>query len=400
MDNITDKGLHRRVKLHVSAKEHVFFAIVQPGFEHTLASEMMSAGLKVRPELIEGGVEFSGRIDDLFRACLMLRGASRIVMRLGTFRSAQFHQLEKDVSDFPWELFLPCGCRPVFRTTASKSMIWHTDKLEGIISSKIAERMSLHSKPESFSATPPAITQTLIIRNHKDRCSISLDASKALLHKRCGEKFISTAPLRETTAALILMEAGIGNYDVLVDPMCGSGTFSVEAAGIFSGALPSADREFPFFAWPCFRRNHFEYMKKTLGGELKSLSGKSVITGDIDPKAVDIAKRNVPVYLSDFIKPVVQDFFSLKSDSAEEKRVLVVLNPPYGKRIDQGNTALLYRQIGEKLQGDFPHCGYAVIVPGTEAEQAFNCRYDRKVLFMNGGIRVAVLFCETVAVKL
>ncbi len=392
MDNITDRGLHRRVKLHVLAKEHVYFAIVQPGFEHTLASEMMSAGLKVRPELIEGGVEFSGKIDDLFKACLLLRGASRIVMRLGTFRSAQFHQLEKDVSEFPWELFLPCNCKPVFRTTASKSMIWHTDKLEEIISSKIAERMSLHSKPEYFNAPAPAALQTLIIRNHKDRCSISLDSSGALLHKRSGGKNVTAASLRETTAALILMEAGIRDYDVLADPMCGSGTFSIEAAGIFNGTVPSAERDFPFFVWPCFRRNHFEYMKKTLTGEMKSLPGKSVVTSDVDPVTVDVARSNVPGELSDFVKPEVQDFFSLKIDSAENKKVLVVLNPPYGKRIEQGNTVQLYRKIGEKLQGDFAHCGYAVIVPGTEAEQAFNCRYDRKVLFMNGGIRVAVLF--------
>lgn len=392
MDNITDKGLHRRVKIHVSAKEHLYFAIVQPGFEHTLASEMMLIGLKVRPELIEGGVEFSGKIDDLFRACLSLRGASRIVMRLGTFRSAQFHQLEKDVSDFPWELFLPCGSSPVFRTTASKSMIWHTDKLEGIISSKIAERMSLHSKPEYFNSPAPEETQTLIIRNHKDRCSISLDASGALLHKRAGGKLVTAAPLRETTAALILMEAGIRDYDILADPMCGSGTFSIEAAGIFNGSIPSADRDFPFFAWPCFRRNHFEYMKKTLAGEIKSLSGKSVVTSDIDPAAVNAAKSNVPGDLSDIVKPEVQDFFLLKIDSAEDKKVLVVLNPPYGKRIDQGNIGQLYRKTGEKLQGDLAHCGYAVIVPGIEAEQAFNCRYDRKVLFMNGGIRAAVLF--------
>ena len=392
MENITDKGLRRRVKFHVSAKEHVYFAIVQPGFEHTLAAEMRSIGLKVRPELIEGGVEFSGKTDDLFKACLMLRGASRIVIRLGTFRSAQFHQLEKDVSEFPWELFLPCNCKPVFRTTASKSMIWHTDKLEGIISSKIAERMSLHSKPEYFNSPAPAAVQTLIIRNHKDRCSISLDASGALLHKRSGDKHVTAAPIRETTAALILMEAGIKDYDVLVDAMCGSGTFSLEAAGIFSGMFAAAEREFPFFDWPCFKRNHFEYMKKNLAGEEKSLNGKSIITCDVNPLAVDVAEKNVPDGFSDFIKPEVQDFFSLKIDYTEDKRVLVVLNPPYGKRIDQGNTVQLYGKIGEKLQGDFAHCGYAVIVPGIEAEQAFNCRYDRKVLFMNGGIRVAVLF--------
>ena len=392
MDNITDRGLARRVKIHVSAREHVYFAIVQPGFEHTLAAEMTSIGLNVSPEFIEGGVEFTGRTDDLFRACLMLRGASRIVMRLASFRSSEFYKLEKDIAEFPWELYLPCGCKPLFRTTASKSMIWHTDKLEGILSEGINLRMSQHSKPEYFASPAPGITQTLIIRNHKDRCSVSLDASGPLLHKRSGEKQVTAAPLRETTAALILMEAGIRDYDVLADPMCGSGTFSLEAAGIFSGSIPAAEREFPFSAWPCFRHKHFEYMKRTLSADGGHLSGKTIVACDIDPVAVEAAKRNVPDWFADYVRPEVMDFFSLKIDNAEDRKVLVVLNPPYGKRITSGDTLDLYRRIGERFNGDLGHCGYAVIIPGVEAERAFNCRYDRKVLFMNSGIRVAALF--------
>ena len=392
MDNLADRGLRRRVKIHVSAKEHVYFAVVQPGFEHTLAAEMSSMGLNVSPEKIEGGVEFTGRIDDLFRACLSLRGASRVVMRLASFRSSVFHKLEKDIEEFPWELYLPCNCRPVFRTTASKSMIYHTEKLEGIIAEGINRRMSLHSMPEFFSRPAPEIPQTLIIRNYRDRCAISLDASGALLHKRCGEKHVTAAPLRETTAALILMEAGIKGYDVLFDPMCGSGTFSLEAAGIFSGALPAAEREFPFFAWPCFRPRHFAYMKTTLAGKGGDMSGRLIITSDADPDAVEAACRNVPDRLKDYVKPEVMDFFNLREDAAAGKRALVVLNPPYGKRIDQSNTISLYKITGEKLRGEFSGCGYAVIVPGVEAERAFACGHHRKVLFMNGGIRVAVLF--------
>ena len=392
MDNITDSGLRRRVKMHVSAKEHVYFAVVQPGFEQTLSEEMKSLGLGVCGEFIEGGVEFAGRTDDLYKACLSLRGASRIVMRLGTFRSDSFIRFEKEITDFPWELYMPWGAYLQFRTSASKSMIWHTGKMEGIISRCIASRMSQHSKREYFHSQADGMPQTLIIRNYRDRCAISLDASGQFLHRRTGEKHIAAAPLRETTAALILLEAGIRGYEVLVDPMCGSGTFSLEAAGIYSGALPAAERDFPFFGWPCFKRNHFEYLKRTIAGEDGPLSGRSIITCDIDPKAVEIARHNVHDVLRNFVLPEVKDFFDLQSDIADGKRALLVLNPPYGKRIENGSTVRLYEKIGRKLRGDFTGCGFAVIVPGVEAEQALACGYDRKVLFMNGGLKVAVLF--------
>jgi len=74
------------------------------------------------------------------------------------------------------------------------------------------------------------------------------------------------------------------------------------------------------------------------------------------------------------------------------KKALIVLNPPYGKRIREADLLSSYKNIGIKLKSDFKNCGYAVIAPGVEAEQALALDFDRKIKFMNGGIMAAVLF--------
>lgn len=390
-DRITDSGLRRRVKQHVIGKEHVFFASVQPGFEKTISGELKSLGMNISDEYIEGGVEFTGHIDDCFTACMASRTASRILMRIATFRAHDFFELERSIRSFPWELYLDPEFPVGFSITSRKSMIYHTGKMQEIFEKEIPGSYHFAS-PESDGSGISG--QTLFIRNYRDICTVSIDASGDSLYKRGAKSFTGTAPIRETLAALILLEAGISGYDLLMDPMCGSGTFSIEGASIFTGTPPNAERTFPFMNWPSFKENNYLYLKKKILGRIISpeFSGKRIITSDIDPEEVKIATANIPGIFSGMISPVTEDFFSLKPEITEGKETLIVLNPPYGKRIEEKDIPGFYKKIGDKLRGDFSDCGYAVIVPGDDAEKALSIDYSRKIPFMNGGIRAAVLF--------
>jgi len=396
-NDIKDKSLARRVKEHVIGKEHLFFAVVQPGFEDTAKREFLSMGFSVSPDFIEGGIEFSGRIDDCCRACIMTRTSSRIVMRLGRFRSERFNLLEKDIAAFPWELYIPLSGEIRFRASAKKSMIYHTGKLEEIFARGISARLKPYKADISLngeeSPGDPAVS-TLILRNDNDLCHVSLDASGEFLYKRGSREFVTKAPLRESTAALILLEAGITNYDRILDPMCGSGTFSMEAAGILTSSPAAAERRFAFMWWPCFKENNFLHIKKgciskTLPpGMIKA----EIVTSDIDEKAVAVAKMNCRALFPGLLNPEVINFFDIKPLRNKEIKTLIVMNPPYGKRIVEKDTPAFYREIGRKIKKDFKDCGAAIIVPGEEAERALGIQYNRKKLFMNGGIRSAILF--------
>ncbi len=311
------------------------------------------------------------------------------MMRIATFRAHDFFELERSIRSFPWELYLNPDLPADFSITSRKSMIYHTGKLREIFEKEIPGDFRLHN-----SAGDADPGQTLFIRNFRDTCTVSIDASGESLYKRGVRRLTGAAPMRETLAALILLEAGIMNYDILLDPMCGSGTFSSEGASIFTGTPPNADRNFPFMNWPSFKENNFLYIKKKILEERNKagISGRRIITSDIDAGEVETAASNVPGIFSGLINPVEADFFSLSPEILDSRKTLIVLNPPYGKRIRERDITGFYKEIGIKLKTDFNNCGYAVIAPGVEAENALALEYSRKIPFMNGGIRAAVLF--------
>ncbi|HOQ12854.1 MAG: Ribosomal RNA large subunit methyltransferase L [Spirochaetes bacterium ADurb.Bin218] len=390
-DRITDKGLKRRIKQHVIALEHKFFASVQPGFEQTLSRELSSFGLSVSPDYIEGGVEFTGDLSSCYRACMLSRTASRIIMRIAEFKSHNYFELERNIRNFPWELYITKDTPIDFSISSSNSMIYHTGKLKEIFQKNIKERLG---EDLLFFDGDYTSSLTLLVRNYKNIATVSIDASGEFLYKRGIKIYAGKASLRETLASLILLEANLNDYDVLLDPMCGSGTFSIEAALIWTKTPPNIDRAFPFRLWPSFKERNFNYVKSEILKEViaPEKTGKAIITSDIDREAVAIACKNVPSHLRDFIKPDVDDFFSLKESILPKGKSLIVLNPPYGKRIKASDTNKLYKEIGSKIRRDFRKCNYAIIAPGEEAEKALALPYKRKIPFKHGGIPVAVIF--------
>ena len=391
-ETIADGALKRRVKNHIIGREHDFFAVVQPGFEKITAAELSAIGLSVKDTFIEGGVEFTGKPDVCYLASINSRTTGRIMMRVGEFRSVNYFELERNIRSFPWELYISTGTKLSYRTSTSKSMIYHTGKLEEIFNEGINERLT--SRGIDIRDDNVEYFQTIFLRNSRDLCTVSLDASGEFLYKRGRGKNIGRAPLRETTAALILLEAGIEKYSRILDPMCGSGTFSLEAASIFTKTPPNSEREFPFMHWPCFKTGTFSFIKTTAMKEVVPQGDivQEIFTSDIDPEAVKIAGSNIPGEFNCIIRPVVSDFLELPGEIAKNKKTLIVLNPPYGRRIEETVGKSIYREIGNKIRKDFSSCGYAVIVPGHEKENVMGLEYDRKIPFMNGGIKTAVIF--------
>ena len=126
--------------------------------------------------------------------------------------------------------------------------------------------------------------------------------------------------------------------------------------------------------------------------------GGRILAFDLDPEAVGTTQRNldasglpaesVSVETGDFLDPTTLPGFDA---IPEDARSLLVLNPPYGKRLRQGSTKQIYRRIGEAIRHHY-RGAYAIIVPGLEIEKALSLPRDRKILFRNGGLRVAVIF--------
>ena len=226
----------------------------------------------------------------------------------------------------------------------------------------------------------------MFLRLDENRCQASLDTSGELLYRRGHGKFVEQAPLRETLACCILRAAAVERYRVVIDPFCGSGTFALEAGAIFSGRPVNRGRAFAFQGWPSFRPARFQHLKDELEKKcrLRAPAGAhAIFCSDIDPRAAATARLNLEgAGFSPLAEVDEADFFHLHPPAADPAGVLLVMNPPYGARQEQGaDIASLYRRIGDKVRRDYAGCGYAIIVPGLEMEKALGLPHEQKILF-------------------
>ena len=395
-----EKALARRVKDHVIGRRHEFFAVVHPGFEETARRELEGLGIAAVPGGT-GGVAFSGRLEDAWRANLGAGTLSRVLMRLVRFKATGFAEFRDRVAAFPWELHLGDGAALAFSVSASRSRLWHEGRLEEEAAQAIAGRLAGFGRRTRVGSDGDGAGQHVFIRMEENRCLISLDSSGELLYRRGRGRFTEGAPLRETLACAILRAAGIERYRTLVDPFCGSGTFALEAGAVFLGRPAGNDRSFAFQSWPSFRPARFAHVREELEKTMKEKAPagpRRIYCSDIDEKAAATSRRNVAdAGLGGMAEVYQSDFFRLPPPAGDPAAVLLAMNPPYGARqLPGSDIAALFRRIGEKVRRDYAGCGYAIIVPGLENEKALGLPHDEKILFHNGGISVALLIKNSV----
>lgn len=396
-----EKALARRVKDHVLGRSHEFFAVVAPGFEETARRELQELGIAAAAAG-RGGLSFSGRLEQAWRANLGAGTLSRVLMRLERFKATGFAEFRARLAAVPWELHLADGARARFAVSAARSRLWHEGRLAEEAARAVSSRMAAAGlRVEAGAAQEGDPGQLILIRLEENRCQVSLDTSGELLHRRGLGKFTEAAPLRETLAHAVLREADIGRRRILVDPFCGSATFALEAGCLFLGLPPGRDRSFAFEAWPAFRPARFRHVVEDLAKELRARAAagpRRIYCSDIDAKAVETARRNVAAAGLGALAEVDQaDFFRLHPPAGDRSGVLLAMNPPYGARQSAGGDALaFYRRIGDKVRRDYAGCAYAIIVPGLENEKALGLAHDKKILFHNGGISVALLVRNSV----
>ena len=212
------------------------FLVAIPGLEGPLCAEARAKGFKAKT--VPGGVTLKGGWPEVWRANLEIRGASRVMARIGAFRALHLAQLDKRAREFPWGDVLR---RDVpFRVEAS---------CKGRASITRGRRRSASSgrSPRSWARpSSPRPRCACRARIEKDVCTISVDTSGELLHKRGHKQAVAKAPMRETMASLFLRQCGFDGSEPVVDPMCGSGTFVIEAAEIAAGLQPGRARHFAF----------------------------------------------------------------------------------------------------------------------------------------------------------
>ena len=382
-----DGAIQKRIKRHVSGPVQSFFAVTAPGLEKLCFRELTTMPGKVhRVEIIPGGVAFKGRLTDLYGANLTLRMPTRILMRIARFKATNFRQLEKHLAQIPWELHISAATDINVNVKAIHSRLYHTAAIADCIKQAIYERMGAPFQARS------AVVQNLFVRVLDDSFVMSLDSSGEPLYKRGLKEHVGKAPLRENLAAAALLWAGYTGREPLMDPMCGSGTFSLEAALISSRTPPGWQRVFAFMNWPAFKTRQWQHMKKERALKIAPVTEPSIFASDIDPGACAFLSAAVQKHdLTRAVSVVERDFFEFGPAQFTRKPGIIALNPPYGVRLGSvARARKLYIEIAAKLSRDYRNWRVAVFLPDRRLAADFPLGLKQRRI-IHGGLTLTLL---------
>jgi len=371
-----------------------------PGTEAVLGDELRRLGI-ARMQTTPGGVLFKGSVDDIWRANLWSRVASRVVVRVAEFHASSFHELERRAKRVEWSRFVAAGQRVRFRVTCRKSRLYHSDA--------VAERLALAARVERVEAAENAENaenaedaenaekagsaddaQLFIVRLVDDICTISADSSGALLHRRGYRQSVAKAPLRETLGAAMLLASGWESPEPLVDPMCGSGTIGIEAAMMARRIAPGIARSFAFERWMDHDPAKWTALvAQARDSALPAAEGR-IIASDRDAGAVAAATANAE--RAGVEKDVEISQRAVSDADYPQPPGWIITNPPYGLRVGESAPLRnLYAQLGKILKG--PARGYrlAMLSADRKLEAQVGVQLRDILRTNNGGIPVRLV---------
>jgi len=331
----------------------------------------------------KGGFEFTGNLEQVYTCNLHLRTASRVVVRLGEFYAAAFSELRKKASRLDWDQYINPGQPVEVKVTCHKSRLYHSDA----VAERVLGAIEDHFKQPTKIIEKDAPKQLILVRLVNDLCTISIDSSGELLHRRGYRQAVAKAPIRETLAAGLLLSAGWDGKSPLVDPFCGSGTIPIEGALISRQISPGINRSFSFTSWPVFDETSYQAMLAQARAEILPAS-ISIYASDRDKGAVEMASANAA--RTGVFKDIQFACHAISDLPGFPVPGWLVTNPPYGVRLSPNKDLRnLYASFGKLLREKYSGwkigilCSEDPLIGSLELGQPVQA-----ITLINGGIPV------------
>ncbi len=350
------------------------------GLEELLQEELEALGAKnIKP--MRRAVSFEGDTELMYKANYTLRTAIRVLCPVHSFRFSDVEDFYDKLYNFAWSKYMDLRDTFAIDNVVYSSKFNNTQfavyKFKDAICDYFVRN---HRNRPSVNTQSPKIQFNLHVS--EDQCTVSLDSSKDSLHKR-GYRFSEgLAPINEVLAAGILKFAGWDGKRTLIDPMCGSGTFLIEA--IMAGRnIPAGyfKDSFGFQSWHDFDKALWEKVKQDADSKIKPLQA-TIIGADANRevlRAVRVNLRRSKLHMD--VKTLHTDFEDFQNTFDEG---LLITNPPYGERIGEGEIAELYSSIGSKLKQDFQGFDAWIISAPKENFKHIGLRPSKKITLLNG----------------
>lgn len=367
------------------------FAAVPRGAEELVAGELLALGI-TGASAGRGGVSFSTDRGGLYRANLWLRCASRVLLKLAVFTCSSPDELYNGVHSIAWHEIITPAMTLAVDCTLRDSALTHSGfvalKTKDAVVDRIREACG--SRPSVDTASPDVRINVHLAKN---LCTISLDSSGDPLDRRGYRLERNEAPLRETLASAVIGLTGWDWTRPLADPMCGSGTIPIEAALLARCIPPGRNRIFGFQRWLDFDSRLWERIVEDAENGVRPLEVGLVTGYDNDARALALARRNAAAA---GLEGSIHFFHnSLEEFNPEGEQGVVIINPPYGKRMgEEEELKELYCQIGDIMKQRCRGWTGYVLTGNLELAKYIGLKASRRFVLFNGSIECRLLKYE------
>ena len=373
-----------------------WIATAPVGAASVLAEELAEFGaIDIRERSHD--VKFQGTLEVGYRACLWSRTASRVLLSVGSVEALTAPELYEAAKRIDWRRHIGPGATLACECSGANAAIRHT-----LYGSQLLKDAVCDSLRESTGQRPNIAPERPDVRLHlhveQSTALVSVDFSGESLHRRGYRLEGGRAPLKENVAAAILLRAGwreiARDGGMLVDPMCGSGTFLTEAALIAGDVAPALAREyFGFLGWHGHDPALWERLREEALARRAARSARRCIFGsDADPAAVRMALDNAA-------SAGVAEWLNVERRSLGDaapplapNQGLVVTNPPYGERIgSESGLSELYAELGRVLRERFEGWQAAILSGNPALARNLGMYAKRTHRVFNGDLECRLL---------
>ena len=371
-----------------------FFATCPRGLEALLVEEL-SAQHALKIVATDGGVSFEGNLETMYRVNLHSRIATRILSRVGQGSYTTEEDIYKATFKLHWPSWFKVSQTIRVKVTGVKCPLKSLDFVTLRIKDAVCDRFR-----EEGALRPSVSVRDPDVRIHayltENQYQIYLDTSGAPLYQRGFRDVSVIAPLRENLAAGIIMLSSWVPGKPFLDPMCGSGTFLIEAAMMAVNQPPGMKRTFGFQKLTSFDENLWRKIETEATNNMKPIEFLDIYGSDIDLRSVRVARHNLKIAgLEEVAKVIQSDFIKLEPPISEG---VLVTNPPYGQRIGEDEDLKeVYPVWAKHMKESFGGWDTYFLTADLEMPKDMRLRPTRKTPLFNGALECRLFEIKMVA---
>jgi putative N6-adenine-specific DNA methylase len=360
-----------------------YFATCPRGLERVLADELTALGAR-DVGAVDGGVAFRGELALCYAANLESRVASRVLWQAGRAR----YRSERDIFDaaraLPWPRHFDVGRTIRVNVSAIKSPVKSLDFVTLSVKDAVCDAFrDKHGKRPDVDTHAPDVRIHVFLT--RDEATFYLDTSGDALFKRGWRAATGDAPLRENLAAGIIRLTGWSATAPLYDPMCGSGTFLIEAAMMAQDAAPGLNRAFAFEKLANFDARAWRTLQDKARARRKPAAALAIQGSDKSGTVLGIARQNLAALGLEGTVQLKQ--MDILDGSPPAEPGIVVMNPPYGERqASEEELAVFYPKLGDALKQRYAGWTVYILTADLRLAKLIRLTASRRTPLFNGAL--------------